>query len=81
MHQEPSLRSDIDLSLDYLSLDGANGLCEKIRSYWAERGFRIQAWVETRPYNAVRSDLLGGFPRDYRPSQKSFDAAGPSPRL
>jgi hypothetical protein len=53
----------------------AAAFAERLRQFWAERGFAINVWIEPlkltngRPGAdfAVKSDLVGGLPKSARP--------------
>jgi hypothetical protein len=58
LHDDPSTES------------GAEGLAQKIRTYWSDRGYAVTVQVERieevddrRPAFRVTSDLKGGLPR------------------
>jgi hypothetical protein len=58
---------------NFLAIAGAHELADTIRTYWAERGHIVRAWVETqaceehqRPIFTVRSDLFNGLPPSKR---------------
>ena len=49
-------------------------ILEKVRAYWAERGYEVNGTVEPRGYNArlrstvyeIVTDMTGGLPKDFR---------------
>ena len=58
---------------DYLSETGARELATRLREFWQQRGYRVNAWIERvefgakgeqRPFvlHVVRSDLFVGLP-------------------
>lgn len=56
---------------DICDLEGAKSLAEKIKAYWRDRGFIIQAEAQFQGFNksmrsgyyAIRSDLRNALPR------------------
>lgn len=58
-------------SEDFCNQTGALKLAERIRAYWAERGYIVKVYTPTAGYTApmrsmrydVRSDMVGGQPR------------------
>lgn len=57
---------------DHSSPLGAARLAERIRDYWAHRGCAVHVRVEVvagmrmETIVAVRSDMIGGLPREFR---------------
>ena len=55
---------------DHLSHEGAHRLADRIRLYWRKRGWDVRPIVMSEPIkdggrqvNAIRSDMLDGYPR------------------
>ena len=57
---------------DLLSLEGATTLVKHIREFWAAKGYEVMAYMigdgadDRACVYAVRSDLVNGFPRDWK---------------
>src|SRR5262249_7543337 len=65
------------MSVDHCTGKGAHDLADRIRPYWAKRGYLVHVTVQEiakageskdhRPLFAIRSDLVGGLPKDHAP--------------
>ena len=60
--------------MDHVSFDGATALADRIREYWAERGYEVRTYVDSLAYRhgvddiiyTVRTDMIGGLPQRQR---------------
>lgn len=51
---------------EHCTRSGATRLAERIRAYWAHKGYNIKVWAEeTAGVFVVRSDMINGRPRSY----------------
>ena len=54
----------------------AETLADRLRTYWARKGYEVTVWIEREPWVpgvqevgwAVRSDLINGLPQKARPA-------------
>ena len=59
---------------DYLDIDGASRLKQKIEAYWRARGHNVQIFFQHGPFVPalrsarvdIRSTMVNGFPPDWR---------------
>lgn len=64
----------------------ASEAANNITSYWAERGFRVDAWVEggrdeeDRPLYQIKSDLVNGAPTRRRKPKAAKPSGPPTPK-
>lgn len=48
---------------DWLTVEGAYELCQRIRDYWSERGYKVKMSMEPSGETfVVRSDMRNGHP-------------------